>query len=189
MKDRTDEGLNQATEQGRRLVESARDAAERAGSYAQTSVSRLSGRAQDVAGDLVGDARAHAGNCRDAIPAFREALRLSPRIQVFMAFPRLRLKRPLRSASPGVKASRVGVSELLAAAGPTLVQALLPGLPLPFPGTSQGPGFDLFVKAYGFIAPLHGVGGTGPLGQRLDADLPGPLCVPAGRQGDRPRPA
>ena len=58
MKDRTDEGLNQATEQGRRLVESARDAAERAGSYAQTSVSRLSGRAQDVAGDLVGDARA-----------------------------------------------------------------------------------------------------------------------------------
>ena len=58
MKDRTDEGLNQATEQGRRLVESARDAAERAGSYAQASVSRLSGRAQGVAGDLAGDARA-----------------------------------------------------------------------------------------------------------------------------------
>ena len=58
MKDRADEGLNQATEQGRRLMESAREAAERAGSYAQASVSRLSGRAQDVAGDLVDDARA-----------------------------------------------------------------------------------------------------------------------------------
>ena len=58
MKDRADEALNQATEQGRRLVESARDAAERAGSYAQASVGRLSGRAQDAAGDLVGDARA-----------------------------------------------------------------------------------------------------------------------------------
>ncbi len=58
MKDRADEGLNQAAEQGRRLMENARDAAERAGSYAQASVSRLSGRAQNVAGDLVDDARA-----------------------------------------------------------------------------------------------------------------------------------
>ncbi len=58
MKDRTDEGLTQATEQGRRLVESARDAAERAGSYAHASVSRLSDRAHDVAGDLAHDARA-----------------------------------------------------------------------------------------------------------------------------------
>src|SRR5207237_600291 len=63
-----------------------------------------------------------------ALPAgATSAARNRPSIQVFMAFPRLRLKRPLRSASPGVKASRVGVSELLAAAGPTLVQALLPG--------------------------------------------------------------
>lgn len=58
MKDRPEEGLNQATEQGRRLIESARDAAERVGSYAQASVSRLSDRAHDVAGDLAHDARA-----------------------------------------------------------------------------------------------------------------------------------
>lgn len=58
MKDRGAEGLSQAAGQGRRLVESARDMAERAGSYAQTSVTRLSDRAQDVAGDLAGDARA-----------------------------------------------------------------------------------------------------------------------------------
>ena len=58
MKDRAADGLTQATEQGRRLVDSARDMAERAGSYAQTGVSRLSDRAQDVAGDLAEDARA-----------------------------------------------------------------------------------------------------------------------------------
>jgi ElaB/YqjD/DUF883 family membrane-anchored ribosome-binding protein len=58
MKDREAEGLSQAAAQGRRLVESARDMAERAGSYAQTSVTRLSDRAQDAAGDLAGDARA-----------------------------------------------------------------------------------------------------------------------------------
>jgi ElaB/YqjD/DUF883 family membrane-anchored ribosome-binding protein len=46
-----------AAEQGRRLVDSAREMAERAGSYAQGSVSRLSDRAQDVAGDLAEDAR------------------------------------------------------------------------------------------------------------------------------------
>ena len=58
MKDRGNEGLGEmATEQGRRLVDSARDIAERAGSYAQGSVSRLSDRAQDVAGDLAEDAR------------------------------------------------------------------------------------------------------------------------------------
>ena len=57
MKDRAADGLTHATEQGRRLVDSARDVAERAGSYAQTSVSRLSDRAQDVAGDLAEDAR------------------------------------------------------------------------------------------------------------------------------------
>jgi len=49
--------MTPATEQGRRLVESARDAAERAGAHAQTSVSRLSDRAQSVAGDLAEDAR------------------------------------------------------------------------------------------------------------------------------------
>lgn len=59
MKDRAADGLTQAAEQGRRLVDSARDMAERAGSYAQTGVSRLSDRAQDVAGDLAEDARAH----------------------------------------------------------------------------------------------------------------------------------
>ena len=57
MKDRAADGLTQATEQGRRLVDSARDMAERAGSFAQTGVSRLSDRAQDVAGDLAEDAR------------------------------------------------------------------------------------------------------------------------------------
>ncbi len=57
MKDRATEGMNQAAEQGRRLMDSAREAAERAGSYTQASVSRLSDRAQDVAGDLMSDAR------------------------------------------------------------------------------------------------------------------------------------
>jgi ElaB/YqjD/DUF883 family membrane-anchored ribosome-binding protein len=55
--DRAAEGLNQAADQGRRLVDSARDMAERAGAYAQTSVSRLSDRAQHVAGDFAEDAR------------------------------------------------------------------------------------------------------------------------------------
>ena len=58
MKDRAADGLTQATEQGRKLVDSAREVAERAGSYAQASVSRMSDRAQDVAGDLAEDARA-----------------------------------------------------------------------------------------------------------------------------------
>jgi ElaB/YqjD/DUF883 family membrane-anchored ribosome-binding protein len=57
MKDRGSEGMEAAADQGRRLVESARDLAERAGTYAQGSVSRLSDRAQDVAGDLAEDAR------------------------------------------------------------------------------------------------------------------------------------
>lgn len=57
MKDRAAEGMDQAAEPGRRLMDSARDVAERAGSYAQASVSRLSDRAQDVAGDLAEDAR------------------------------------------------------------------------------------------------------------------------------------
>ena len=67
MKDRADErdraaealnqAANQAAEYGKRWVDTARDTAERAGSYAQASVSRLSDRAQDVAGDLVNDAR------------------------------------------------------------------------------------------------------------------------------------
>jgi ElaB/YqjD/DUF883 family membrane-anchored ribosome-binding protein len=57
MKDRAADGLNQATEQGRRLMDSARDIAERAGSYAQSSVTRLSDRAQHAAGDFAEDAR------------------------------------------------------------------------------------------------------------------------------------
>jgi ElaB/YqjD/DUF883 family membrane-anchored ribosome-binding protein len=52
------QGLSEATERGKQLMETARDTAERAGSYAQASVSRLSDRAQDVAGDLMQDARA-----------------------------------------------------------------------------------------------------------------------------------
>ena len=48
---------DQAADQGRRLMDTARDAAERAGSYAQASVNRFSSRAQNVAGDLAGDAR------------------------------------------------------------------------------------------------------------------------------------
>jgi ElaB/YqjD/DUF883 family membrane-anchored ribosome-binding protein len=58
MKERAVEGLSEATERGRRLVESARDTAERAGAYAQAGMSRLSDRAQDVAGDLMEDTRA-----------------------------------------------------------------------------------------------------------------------------------
>ena len=58
MKDRAAEGLSEATERGRRLVDTARDTAERAGTYAQASVTRLSDRAQDVASDLMNDARA-----------------------------------------------------------------------------------------------------------------------------------
>lgn len=46
MKDRANEGLTQAADQGRRLLETA-----------QARVSRWSDRAQDVAGDLAGDAR------------------------------------------------------------------------------------------------------------------------------------
>ena len=57
MKERTAEAMNEATERGKRLVDTARDTAERAGSYAQASVSRLSDRAQDVATDLADDAR------------------------------------------------------------------------------------------------------------------------------------
>jgi ElaB/YqjD/DUF883 family membrane-anchored ribosome-binding protein len=51
------DGLSEASDQGRRLMDSAKDVAERAGSYAQASVHRISGHAQDVAGDLVEDAR------------------------------------------------------------------------------------------------------------------------------------
>ena len=58
MKDRGIEGMGETVaDQGRRLVDSAREMAERAGSYAQGSVSRISDRAQDVAGDLAEDAR------------------------------------------------------------------------------------------------------------------------------------
>jgi ElaB/YqjD/DUF883 family membrane-anchored ribosome-binding protein len=59
MKERMSDGVNEVADQGRRLMESAKDAAERAGSYAQASVHRMSGRAQDVAGELVEDAREH----------------------------------------------------------------------------------------------------------------------------------
>ncbi len=57
MKDRGVEGLGQTADQGRRLMDTARDVAERAGSYAQTHVSRLSDRATDVAGEFAEDAR------------------------------------------------------------------------------------------------------------------------------------
>lgn len=56
MKERTAD-LGHPADQGKRLMDTAREAAERAGSYAQSSVSRLSGRASDVAGDLMDDAR------------------------------------------------------------------------------------------------------------------------------------
>jgi ElaB/YqjD/DUF883 family membrane-anchored ribosome-binding protein len=58
MRDRAADGANEATERAKRLMDTARDTAERAGSYAQASVSRLSDRAQDVAGELMQDARA-----------------------------------------------------------------------------------------------------------------------------------
>ena len=57
MRDRGTEHLHQATEQGRKLMDSARDMAERAGTYAQANVSRLSERASHVAGDFAEDAR------------------------------------------------------------------------------------------------------------------------------------
>ena len=56
MADRMSDGMSDAADQGRKLMESAKDAAERAGTYAQASVHRISGRAQDMAGDLVEDA-------------------------------------------------------------------------------------------------------------------------------------
>jgi endonuclease/exonuclease/phosphatase family metal-dependent hydrolase len=49
------------------------------------------------------------------------------------------------------------------------VTSLLPALPLPLPGYEQGPLLDRFMRAHGFAAPLEAVGGTGPLGMRLDA--------------------
>ena len=48
---------DRAADQGRRLLETAKDAAERASAVAQSRMSRWSDRAQDVAEDLVGDAR------------------------------------------------------------------------------------------------------------------------------------
>ena len=51
-------GLTDATERGKQLMDTARETAERAGSYAQDSMSRWSDRAQDVAGDFAHDARA-----------------------------------------------------------------------------------------------------------------------------------
>jgi endonuclease/exonuclease/phosphatase family metal-dependent hydrolase len=46
--------------------------------------------------------------------------------------------------------------------------ALLPGIPILMPGTSQGPAFDAFMAAQGYHTPFHRIGGTGPLHQRLD---------------------
>ena len=57
MRNRAREGWSEAGTQGRRLMENARDAAERAGSVAQERMSRWSGRAQHVAGELADDAR------------------------------------------------------------------------------------------------------------------------------------
>jgi endonuclease/exonuclease/phosphatase family metal-dependent hydrolase len=47
--------------------------------------------------------------------------------------------------------------------------ALLPGVPLLLPGIGQSGGFDDFMAGQGWTVPLHHVGHTGPLGQRLDA--------------------
>ena len=59
MKNRAmNQGLSDVTERGKQLMDTARETAERAGSYAQASVSRLSDRAQDVAGDVFHEARA-----------------------------------------------------------------------------------------------------------------------------------
>src|SRR5207245_1611710 len=49
------------------------------------------------------------------------------------------------------------------------VAPLLPALPVPLPGFSQGPLVDQFMRAHGFAAPLASIGATGPLGMRLDA--------------------
>jgi endonuclease/exonuclease/phosphatase family metal-dependent hydrolase len=46
--------------------------------------------------------------------------------------------------------------------------ALLPGIPILLPGLSQGPDFDTFMRRHGFLTPFSAIGGTGPLGQRLD---------------------
>jgi endonuclease/exonuclease/phosphatase family metal-dependent hydrolase len=48
------------------------------------------------------------------------------------------------------------------------LQALLPGVPVALPGLSQGPAFDRFLRERGYVAPFRHIGGTGPLGQRLD---------------------
>jgi endonuclease/exonuclease/phosphatase family metal-dependent hydrolase len=48
-------------------------------------------------------------------------------------------------------------------------QALLPGVPVAFPGLSQGPDLDAHMQRHGYETPFHSIGGTGPLNQRLDA--------------------
>ena len=45
----------------------------------------------------------------------------------------------------------------------------LPLVPIPFPGAGQAPMLDTFMVEKGFSAPFTSVGGTGPLGMRLDA--------------------
>ena len=57
MRNRARERWSESGAQGRRLMESARDAAERAGSVAQEIMSRWSDRAQHMAGELADDAR------------------------------------------------------------------------------------------------------------------------------------
>jgi endonuclease/exonuclease/phosphatase family metal-dependent hydrolase len=59
----------------------------------------------------------------------------------------------------------------------TAVTALLPGLPVPLPGTSQAERFDEHMRTHGFATPFEHIGSTGPLGMRLDAIYPRGVSV------------
>jgi endonuclease/exonuclease/phosphatase family metal-dependent hydrolase len=48
------------------------------------------------------------------------------------------------------------------------LSALLPGVPIALPGTSQGPALDRHLQAHGYLTPFGRIGWTGPLRQRLD---------------------
>lgn len=49
------------------------------------------------------------------------------------------------------------------------ISIFLPVVPVPFPGAGQASMLDAFMVGKGFSTPFTAVGGTGPLGMRLDA--------------------
>jgi endonuclease/exonuclease/phosphatase family metal-dependent hydrolase len=83
-----------------------------------------------------------------------------------------RLTLEQRRTQMGPVLARVADDPLVIVAGDmntiSCLAALLPGVPIPLPGLSQGPGFDAFMREQGFLTPFRRIGGTGPLHQRLD---------------------